>query len=101
MEFIKIGPAYIMGWARGIRAGMGGGKAYANKQDDTNSRVLSSYDMYIYPQRVNFPLQDLDRSALTVGTISGPKLETSWCHFTSRGFAWLAKSTLEKQTSRH
>ena len=56
----------------------------------------------MHPQDVNIPLQSLDRHALTVGTISGPHSQIGdlvWCHFTSRGFTWWIKSTLEKQTS--
>ena len=41
------------------------------KQDNKNSRVYSSYDVY-NPPRVNILLQGLDRRALTVGAISGP-----------------------------
>ena len=62
-----------------------------------------SYDMYMYPQRDNIPLQALDKCALTVGATSGPHCQTGvlhWHHFTSHGFTWSAKSTLEKQTSR-
>ena len=61
----------------------------------------------MYPQRTNIPnipLHCLDKCALTVGAISGPHYQTEaldWCHFTSRGFIWSAKSTLEKQTSQH
>ena len=55
----------------------------------------------MYPQRANVPLQDLDRHALTMGAISGSRCQTgalNWCHFTSCGFTWSTKSTLEKQT---
>ena len=52
---------------------MGGGKSLNKEQYDTNSRVWSSYDVYMYPQRVNIPLQGLDRHALTVGAISAPQ----------------------------
>ena len=43
-------------------------KVKRKKQDDTNSRIHSGYDLYIYPQRDNMPLQGLDRRALMVGT---------------------------------
>ena len=58
----------------------------------------------MHPQRANIPLQGLDRCALAVGAISGPHSEIKgllWHHFTSYGFTWSAKSTLEKQISRH
>ena len=58
----------------------------------------------MYSQRGNIALRGLDRCALTVGAISGPHSLTGalpWQNFTSRGFTWLAKSTLEKQTSQH
>ena len=48
-----------------------------------------------HPQRANIPLQVLDRHALTVGVISDPHSQIRallWCHFTSHGFTWLAKS---------
>ena len=32
-------------------------------------------DVYMHPQRANAPLQGLDRCALTVGTISGPRYQ--------------------------
>ena len=60
--------------------------------------------MYMHPQRANIPLQGVDRRVLTVGAISGPHSQIGallWPHFTSRGFTWSAKSTLEKQTSQH
>ena len=63
-------------------------KAYT-KKEDTNSRVESSYDMYMHPQRANIPLQDLDGYALTVRAISGPHGQNGtllWCHYTSHGF---------------
>ena len=58
--------------------------------------------MYMQPQRANIPLQGLDRRALTVGAISGPHSQRGavlWCHFTSRGFTWSAKSIQRKQIS--
>ena len=51
----------------------------------------------------NIPLQGLDRSALTVGALSGPHSQIGallWCHFTSGVFTWLAKSIQGKQASR-
>ena len=54
---------------------------------------------HLYPQRVNIPLQDLDRRILTVGAILDPHYQIGalhWHHFTISGFTWLAKSTLEK-----
>ena len=57
----------------------------------------------MYSQRVNIPLQDLDRHALTVEAISGPtaKLEPSVGAISSvMGlYTVVSKSTLEKQTS--
>ena len=38
-------------------------------QHNTNS---SSYDVYIFLQRTNIPLEGLDRHALRVAAISGP-----------------------------
>ena len=58
----------------------------------------------MHPQRANILLQGLDRCTLTVGTISRPLRQTGgllWDHFTNHGFTWSAKSTQEKQTSRH
>ena len=68
------------------------------------SRVWSSYDVYMHPQRANIPLQGLAKRTLTVGPISGPhsQLRTLlWRHFTSHGFTWSAKSIQGKQTSQH
>ena len=62
MEFIKIGPVYIRGWAGGAR-GCGGW---------WQKLRVAIYDVYMHPQRANIPLQGLDRRALTVGDISGP-----------------------------
>ena len=60
------------------------------------------------PQRANIPPQGLDRRALTVGAISGPTSGPHnqvgallWCHFTSYGFTWSVKGTLDKQTSQN
>ena len=39
------------------------------KKDDTNDRFHSGYDIHMYPQWVNNPLQGLDRCVLTVGAI--------------------------------
>ena len=53
----------------------------------------------MHPQRANIPLQGLDRCAPTVGAISGPycQIRALLCHhFTSYGFTWSAKSTVEK-----
>ena len=75
-------------------------KAKAKKQDDTNSRVESEYDIHMYPQRANILLQGLNRRGLTVEAISGPQCQIGaihWHHITSREFTWLVKSTLEKQ----
>ena len=58
----------------------------------------------MHPQRANIPLQGLDRHALTVGAISGPHGQPRallWCHFTSHGFTWSAKSIQGKQTNPH
>ena len=44
------------------------------------------------------PLQGLHRRALTVGAISSQIGALLWYHFTSHGFTWSAKGTLEKQT---
>ena len=43
--------------------------AKIKKWDDTNGRVEKGYDVYMYPQWVNFTLKDLDRCVLTVQTI--------------------------------
>ena len=53
----------------------------------------------MYPQRASIPLQGVGRRVLTVGVISGPHSKIGallWGHFTSRGFTWSAKTTLEK-----
>ena len=102
MEFINMGPAYIKGAAgRGMKVGWVMAKTKTKNQDDTNIRVQSGYDIHLYPQRTNIPLQGLDRCALTMGAISGPHCQIGtlhWHHFTSCGLMWVAKSTLEKQT---
>ena len=105
IEFINIRPVYIRGWVGGAR-GWGGWwqKLNQRKKECTNSRVWSSYDMYMHPQRANISLQGLDRRALTVGAISGCHSQLGallWRHFTSRGFTWSAKSIQGKQTSPH
>ena len=49
-------------------------------------------------------VQGLDRRALTVGAIPGPHCQIGvlhWQYFTSHGFTWPAKGTLEKQTNWH
>ena len=46
-------------------------KAEINKQDDTNSRIWSSYGMYMYPRSANIQ-QGLERCELIVGAISVP-----------------------------
>ena len=54
MEIITIGPVYIRKWAEGVATELGWtlAKAYTKKQEDTNSRVWSSYDhVCMYPQR--------------------------------------------------
>ena len=47
-------------------------KAKSKKQDDTNSRVQSGYDIHVYPQKANIAPQGLDRHRLTMGAISDP-----------------------------
>ena len=66
---INIGPAYIRLWARGHGVGWVVEKDKTEKQDDTNSRVWSGYDVYMHPKRVIIPLLGLDRCVLTVGAI--------------------------------
>ena len=53
-------------------------KVKTKKQNDTNDRVWSGYDVQMYSQWVNIPLQVLNRHVLTVGAISG-------FHFQIRG----------------
>ena len=72
-------------------------KTKTKKQEYTNGRVWSGYDVHMYPQRANIPLQSLDRCVLTVGALSGPHCQIGvlhWCHFTGHEFTWSAKSTL-------
>ena len=57
----------------GVGGGVGGGKILNKEERSTNSRIQSSYDVYMHPQRANIPLQGLERRALTVGAISGPR----------------------------
>ena len=68
--------------------GVGGGKKLKQRRNKTQiSRVQGSYDVYLHPQRINIPLQGLDKHALTVGAISGPHRQIGallWRHFTSR-----------------
>ena len=64
-------------------------KAKTKKQDNTNSRVYSGYDVHIYPQWANIPLQGLDRRVLTVVAIAGSHCQIKalhWHHFTSCDF---------------
>ena len=70
-------------------------KAKPKKQDDTNSRVRVAMVS-------TCTHKGLDRHVLTVGVIPGPHSQIGplhWRHFTSRGFTWSVKSTLEKETS--
>ena len=56
---------------------------------------VAIYDVYMYPQRANIPLQGIDRRALTVGAISDPHSQIGglpWHHFTSRGLTWSGKA---------
>ena len=97
-------PIYKEVSGRGARVGWMVAKAKTKKQDDTNSRVASEYDVHMYPQRANILLQGLNRHGLTVEAISGPHCQIGavhWHHITSREFTWLVKSTLEKQNSQH
>ena len=80
--------------------GLAVSKAKTNKQDDTmvDFRV-AMYDIHMHPQTANIPLQGLDRHVLTVGAISGLHCQIGilhWCYFTSCGFTWSEKSSLEK-----
>ena len=45
--------------------------AKAKKRDDTNGRIKSGYDIHMYPQWLNNPLQGLNRHVLTVRAILG------------------------------
>ena len=45
-------------------------KPKAKEEDETNARVQSVYDVYMYPQWVNHPLQGQDRRVLTVRALS-------------------------------
>ena len=101
---LTLGQCITGGGQEGCRGVVGGGKCLNKEEKDTNSKILSSYDMYMHPQRANISLQGLDRHALTVGAISGPHSQIGallWRHFTSSEFTWSAKSIQEKQTSRH
>ena len=69
---LLLGQCILGGEWEGHGGGVGGGKSLNKEKEDTNSRVQSSYDVYMHPQRANIPLQGLDRRALTVGAISGP-----------------------------
>ena len=55
---------WVWGWSGWVVA-----KLKQKKQDDTNGRVWSTYDVYMYPQKANIPLQRLDKRAPTVGAI--------------------------------
>ena len=72
MGFINIEPANIRVGQVGCWSGVSGGKSLNKKKEDTNSRIESTYDMFMHPQRAIIPLQGLDRRAQTVGAISGP-----------------------------
>ena len=106
MAFINIGPVYIRGWVGGAR-GWGGWWQKLNQIRQKTQIVEFRAAMTCtctHAQRANIPLQGLDKHALTVGAISGPHSQLEallWCHFTSRGFTWSAKSIQEKHTSRH
>ena len=63
MEFINIGPVYIRGWVGGAR-GWGGWWQKLNQRRKKTQIVEFRVDMtciYMHPQRVNIPLQGLDR----------------------------------------
>ena len=77
-------------------------KAKTKKQDDTmvEFRVaMTSTCTHKGPQRATLPLQGVDRRVQTVGAISGPNWSPPLVPFTTRGFTWSEKSTLDKQTS--
>ena len=70
MEYIDIWPAYIRKWV--VRVQIWGGWWQKLKQKAKMTRDYSSYDVHAYSQRVNIPLQGLDRCVLTVREVSGP-----------------------------
>ena len=96
MECINIGLVYIWEW---VGVGWVVAKAKTKKQDNTNGRARSGYDVHMYPQWANNPLQGLDKHILTVEAISGPHYQIKalhWHHFTNCEFTWSAKSTPKK-----
>ena len=91
MECINTGPVYIWEW---VGLGWVVAKSKTKKQDNTNGRAYSGYDVHMYPQWVNSPLQGLDRHTLTVETISGIHCQIRarhWHLFTICEFTWSAK----------
>ena len=70
---------------KGARLGWVVAKAKQKKQDDTNGKVYSGYDVYIIICTTKGPLQDLDKHVLAVEVVSGPHCITvalHWCYFT-------------------
>ena len=57
--------------ANGMGVGWLVAKAKTKKQDDTNSRVWSGYNIHMFLQRANILLQGLDRQVLMVEEVSG------------------------------
>ena len=72
--------------------------AKTKRWHNANDRVYSGYDVHMYPQWANIPLQDLDRCVYQILTAVRFRA-FHWHNFTSPEFARLAKGTLEKQIS--
>ena len=103
MEFINIGPVYRKGWVGGAW-GWGGWWPRLEKHNDTMVEFKMGMTSTCTHKRSTFSPQGLDRHMLTVGVISGSHCQIGdlhWSHFTSCGFTWLERITVEKQTSRH
>ena len=85
MEFINIGPVYIRGW---------GGQWWKLKHRSKKTQIVQVMMYTCTHKRPTKPRQ----MCTDIGSQIGALL---WCHFTSCGFTWSAKSTLKKQTSWH
>ena len=99
MEIIAIRPMYISGWVEGTQGWGGCWQKLKQRSNMTHIVEFRVAMMCICTHKglIVHYIQGLDRCALTVVPISDPHSQITallWCHFTSRGFTWSAKSTL-------
>ena len=75
---------YRMSIYKGV-GGKGTGVGWVVAKDKTakngkDCRVLRGYDVHIYPQSANIPLQGINRCVLTVKAISDPHRQIGFLH---------------------